>query len=139
MNEQKTTNTDASENQALAALAAENDDLKKTLRLRDARESVTTTLASAGARSPSLIFDSVMDKLQFDASGAVQNAAAIVAMVKERYPEQFADPAEGPASIDAGSGRDQATRQLTREMLAGLSANEIAKLDWAEVRAALSE
>lgn len=124
---------------SLAALAAENEHLKKTIRLRDARDSVTKTLASAGARSPNLLFDSVAERLEFDPSGTLQNEASIVGSLKQAYPEQFADgDVRGPQSIDAGTGVGQKGRQLTREALSGMTAQEIAKLDWAEVRQALS-
>lgn len=146
MNEQQSTDTDEQQplpfdppldlNPAFSALATENEELKKTIRLRDARESVTKALESAGATSPELLFESVAEKLQFDSTGAVQNAAALVALLKQSYPEQFGTA--GRTSIDAGTGIGRSGTPLTREALAGMTPNQIARLDWADVRQVLS-
>jgi hypothetical protein len=127
---------------AITALTAENEELKQTIRLREARDAIVRCLTAAGARSPQLLFDSVTEKLQFDENGEVRNAEALVGMLKQSYPEQFIRIADsqpaGPISIDGGAGVGQPATPLTREALAGMTAGQIAQLDWADVRAVLS-
>lgn len=119
-----------------AELAAENEQLKTTIRLNAAHRQITGELARAGARSPELLFDAVKDGLQFGADGTLQNAAAVIGKLKTSFPEQFgAEPM--PASIDAGAGA-AAIPQLTKEALAKMKPAEIAELDWAEVRRVLA-
>ena len=152
MNEPQTQNTDEKpavipgpsfDQDAVAdALAAENEQLKRAIRLRNAREEFTKGLTDAGARSPKLLFDSVTEKLQFDENGAVRNAEALLGMLKQSYPEQFIRVADshaaGPVSIDGGAGVGQPATPLTREALAGMTAGQISLLDWADVRRVLS-
>ncbi|MEQ1922040.1 MAG: hypothetical protein ABL952_05990 [Pyrinomonadaceae bacterium] len=119
-----------------AELAAENEQLKTTIRLNAAHRQITGELARAGARSPGLLFDAVKDGLQFAADGTLQNAAAVIGKLKTSFPEQFgAEPS--PASIDAGAGA-AAVPALTKEALAKMKPAEIAELDWAEVRRVLA-
>jgi hypothetical protein len=153
MNEPQTQNTDGksagipgppfNQDTVAAALGAENEQLKRAIRLRDAREALTKSLTAAGGRSPQLLFDSVTEKLQFDENGEVRNAEALVGMLKQSYPEQFIRAADshaaGPVSIDGGAGVGQPATPLTREALAGMTAGQIAQLDWADVRAVLSK
>lgn len=115
----------------------EAEDLRNTLRLRDARDEVTAALGKAGARSPGLLFNSAKDSLQFDGDGKVSNAAALVEQLKRSFPEQFG--AGAPSSIDGGAGRTNEAGYLTKEKLAMMSAHDIAKLDWQEVKRVLSE
>lgn len=119
----------------LTALQTENADLKAAIRLRDARDAVTAELEKAGARSPELLWDALLDRLEFDGEGRPQNVAAIVAEFKVKYPEQFGTHVSG--SIDGGAGQT-ATPRLTREALRRMKPSEIAELDWAEVRRVLS-
>lgn len=120
------------------AAMAETEELKKTLRMRDAREEITTALTKAGAKSPGLLFDSAKDSLQFDADGKAVNAAALVEQLKTSFPEQFG--VERPsASIDGGAGATGASAYLTKEKLARMTPGEIAKLDWQDVRKVLAE
>lgn len=119
-----------------AELAAENEQLKTTIRLNAAHRQITGELARAGARSPELLFDAVKDGLQFAADGTLQNAAAVIGKLKASFPEQFgAEPQ--PASIDAGAGAAPIPT-LTKEALAKMKPAEIAELDWADVRRVLA-
>lgn len=119
-----------------AELAAENQQLKTTIRLSAAHRQITGELARAGARSPELLFDAVKDALQFAADGTLQNAAAVIGKLKTSFPEQFgAEPL--PTSIDAGAGA-ATVPQLTKGALAKMKPAEIAELDWAEVRRVLA-
>lgn len=127
----------AESNDALARLEAENVELRSKVRLGTAREQLTQTLARAGARSPKLLFDAAKGDLQFAEDGTLTNAAAIVERLEDAFPEQFADdPPIGP--IDGGAGR-AAVPALTKDALAKMSPAEIARLDWAAVRQALTE
>lgn len=118
-------------------LAAENESLKTIIRMRDARDDLTAVLKRSGARSPSLMFAYAVDDLQFDDDGKLANREAIVAKLKNSFPEQFA--ADAPRSVDGGAGTAQRTSPLTKETLARMSPAEIAKLDWANVRQVLSK
>jgi hypothetical protein len=120
------------------ALQAENEELKKSLRLRDARDEITAALKKAGARSPELLFNSAKESLQFDAEGRVANPTALVERLQGKFPEQFGF--ETPAgSIDGGAGKNADTNYLTKEKLAKMTAAEISKLDWQDVRKVLAE
>jgi len=120
----------------LQTLAAENAELKAAVRLGAAKEQVTAALSNAGARSPSLLFDAAKGDLQFADDGTLANSAAIVDRLTREFPEQFG--VERPVvSIDAGAGRAVAPA-LTKDALSRMSASEIAKLDWAEVRNVLA-
>jgi hypothetical protein len=119
----------------LAALQAENEQLKATIRFDAAHRKITGELAKIGARSPELLFDAVKGELQFGDDGAVQNVAAIVNKLKTVFPEQFGSDA--PQSIDAGSGQTSAAR-LTRDALKRMKPSEIAELDWNDVRRVLA-
>lgn len=119
-----------------AELAAENEQLKTTIRLNAAHRQITGELARAGARSPELLFDAVKDGLQFAADGTLQNAAAVIGKLKASFPEQFGAE-QIPTSIDAGAGA-ATVPQLTKEALAKMKPAEIARLDWAEVRRVLA-
>jgi len=116
---------------------AETEELRNSIRMRDARDELTAALQKAGARSPELLFGSAKESLQFDGEGKVTNSAALVEQLKRNFPEQFG--VEHPASIDGGAGRASDTGYLTKEKLAMMSAHDIAKLDWQEVRRVLSE
>lgn len=118
-------------------LRNENEELKLAMRLRDARDSITRELTAAGARSPELLFSSVKADLQFDTDGKLMNTAALIEHFKRNFPEQFIR--EKPSgSIDGGAGSGNGTRFLTREALAKMKPAEVARLDWNDVRQALS-
>ena len=119
----------------LSRLREENQQLRTTMRVTAARRQITDELAAAGARSPELLFDAVKGDLQFAEDGSLQNAAAITAMLRKRYPEQFGTQAL--ASIDAAAGVAQPPK-LTKEALARMSPSEITALDWDDVRRVLS-
>lgn len=119
-------------------LRDENDELKRTLQMRDARDSVVQTLTTMGAASPELLFAAVKDQLQFDTDGAVVNAAAIVQHLKKTYPDQFG-PRRSHTSIDGGAGASSNRQLISAESLARMTPSQIQKLDWAEVRRVLSE
>ena len=113
-----------------------NASLQTRLKQLEARGDVTAALRSAGARSPELLFEAVKNSLQFDDNGSVENAEAAVVEMKRKYPDQFG-PVAVP-SIDAGAGRTASPAALTKEALSKMKPDEIARLDWAAVREALS-
>lgn len=119
----------------LAALAAENAELRAALDIGNARDAVVADLTAAGARSPRLLFDAVKGDIRIDADGSVAGRGEIVERLKAAFPEQFASPP--PTSIDAGAGRT-ASAALTRETLAKMTPSEIAALDWQAVKQALA-
>ncbi len=117
------------------SLAAENAELRQAVRMSEARELLTGSLRSAGANSPELLFEAVKGQIQFADDGTPANSAAILDLLKRKYPEQFVR--EIPAvSIDGGAGRI-VHPPLTREALAKMSPAEIARLDWAAVSSVL--
>jgi len=126
---------DAASAAEIARLSAENAALRDAVRLGSARETVTAGLAAAGARSPLLLFEHVRGDLQFADDGSLQNAEAVVGLMRQRFPEQFG-PAS-PPSIDAGAGRAAAV-PLTKEALAKMTPAEVASLNWDDVRSVLS-
>jgi hypothetical protein len=128
---------DVSESNAeIERLRTENDELKNAMRMRDARATLMRELNTAGARSPELLFANVQGDIQFDDEGRPANLAAIAANLRQRFPEQFG--AGQPASIDAGAGRLSQNNFLTRETLARMTPQEIAQLDWNDVRSVLA-
>ena len=117
-------------------LRAENDELRNSMRMRDAHEALTKELKAAGARSPDLLFASVQGEIQFDGDGRPANIAALAANLKQKFPEQFGS--DRPASIDAGAGRTNQHNFLTRDALSKMTPQQIARLDWNEVRSVLA-
>lgn len=117
-------------------LVAENAALKEQGRIRAAAYEIESRLAAAGARSPGLLAKEAREGFQFGEDGKLVNPEALIEQLRRTYPEQFGrDAAAG--SIDAGAGRFTAP-PLTREALSRMSPTEIRRLDWDEVRAALS-
>ncbi|HQU92544.1 MAG TPA: hypothetical protein PLK77_09620 [Pyrinomonadaceae bacterium] len=114
-------------------LAEENAQLKAEIHIRTAIYDIETRLKAAGARSPNLLADRAKERFQFSEEGDLTNAEAVVEQLKRTYPEQFT-----PASIDAAAGRIQRPT-LTKEALAKMTAAEIQRLDWNEVRSALAQ
>jgi len=131
------TEENAFDTEAFARLQTENEELKATIRLGEARRQITGELAKAGARSPGLLFESVKGDLQFADDGTFENGGALVERLKKGFPEQFG-PDRTTSSIDAGAGRVSAPA-LTKEALAKMKPAEIAALDWAEVKQILRE
>ena len=119
-------------------LRAENIELKNSIRMRDARERMNELLTEAEANSPDLLFGAVKDDLQFADDGKLENAAALVARLKTRFPEQFGRRTN-TASIDGGAGTGIQRSFISAETLARMTPAQIQKLDWAEVRQVLSE
>lgn len=116
-------------------LEVENAELRQAVRMSEAREVLTETLRSAGASSPELMFEAITGQIQFADDGTPANFAAILELLKRKYPEQFVR--DIPAvSIDGGAGRI-VPPPLTREALAKMSPAEIARLDWAAVSSVL--
>jgi isopentenyl diphosphate isomerase/L-lactate dehydrogenase-like FMN-dependent dehydrogenase len=113
-------------------LANENAQLRAELHIRTAVYNIESRLAKAGARTPNLIAASAKEQFQFDDKGTLNNAEAVVDHLRRTYPEQFA-----VSSIDASAGRTPRPT-ITKEALARMKPEEIQRLDWAEVRAALS-
>jgi hypothetical protein len=121
----------------IEALRVENESLRVAVRLRDARDIMTASLSAAGARSSELLFEAAKDSLQFGEDGSPQNAEALVADLKRRFPEQFgAFPPQPP--IDGGAGSNGGAPALTKESLARMTPAEIARLDWGAVREVLA-
>ena len=121
--------------QVSADREAENAELRAAVRMSEARELLTGSLRSAGANSPELLFEAVKGEIQFADDGSPANSAAILDLLKRKYPEQFVR--DIPAvSIDGGAGRNVPS-PLTREALAKMSPAEIARLDWAAVGSVL--
>lgn len=136
--EQETVTPPTPESSAeLDELRRENEELKQNARLHIARDLMTTELKTAGARSPGLMFDSVIADVQYDDAGEPTNVAALVANLKTKFPEQFGT-GSASGSIDAGAGSGSRPIFLTPETLARMKPREIAKLDWAEVRSVLA-
>ena len=121
----------------LNELRAENEQLKATIRLGEAHRQITGELATAGARSPELLFNSVRDALQFADDGTLLNSAALVKKLRDAHPEQFGTHVAVP-SIDAGAGI-VTTPQLTRDALSKMKPAEIAELDWNDVKRVLQQ
>lgn len=124
-----------SSNPELPDLEAENAELKQAVRMSEARETFTGTLRSEGAKSPELLFEAVKGQIQFADDGTPANSAAILDLLKRKYPEQFVRDTTA-VSIDGGAGRI-VHPPLTREALAKMSTAEIARLDWAAVSSVL--
>ena len=127
----------ANEPSEIDTLRAENDELKRALRLRDARDQLTGELRAAGAQTPDLLFSAARDDLQFGDNGQVENAEALIADLKMKFPEQFGRP--HPPSIDGGAGSSGSALALTKDALAAMKPHEIARLDWGSVKAALQQ
>ena len=127
----------ASESNAeVETLRMENENLRSEIRANKARAALTAELTVAGARSPELLIAAAEKDIQFDDENAPVNVAAVIAKLTQHYPEQFG-PGK-PLSIDAGAGRSNQNNFLTREALAKMKPQEIARLDWNDVRAVLS-
>ena len=122
----------------IAALRAENETLRSAARLRDAHDRMTASLAAAGARSPELLFEAAKDSIQFGEDGSPQNAEALIADLKRRYPEQFGGLARQP-SIDGGAGSAGSMPALSKAALSRMTPAEIARLDWSAVREVLAD
>ena len=118
-------------------LLAENRALKQMVRLRDAREELTSALADRGARSPGLLFAYAVDDLQFDDENKLANASALVRKLEKSFPEQFEERPAVP-SINGGAGGSNQAAGITRESLSRMSPSEIAALDWNEVKRVLA-
>lgn len=116
---------------------AENRALKQMIRLRDAREELTTALTERGARSPGLLFAYAIDDLQFDDENKLANASALVRKLERSFPEQFEQRPAAP-SINGGAGVSSQPAAITREGLAKMRPAEIAALDWNEVKRVLA-
>ena len=119
-------------------LKAENENLKRALRLREARETVAREFRNAGAVSPELLAQAIESQMQLDDEGTVVNAAALARKLKREFPSQFAAGGSlTPAAIDGGAGSGS-SQILTKEALAEMTPAQIAALDWQDVRRVLS-
>ncbi len=123
-------------NAEVETLRSENEQLKREIRSGRARAALARELTATGARSPELLIAAAEKEIQFDDDGEPVNIAAVVARLTQTYPAQFGS--ETPASIDAGAGRSNQNNFLTREALSKMKPEEIARLDWNEVRSVLS-
>jgi len=123
-------------NAELETLRQQNEELKKEIRLGKARAALTGELTASGARSPELLIAAAEKEIQFDDDGEPINIAAVISKLTQNYPAQFGP--EKPMCIDAGAGRFNQNNFLTREALAKMKPEEIARLDWNDVRSVLS-
>ena len=118
-------------------LKAENEELRNSIRMRDARDAVGEALQKAGAKSPALLFKSVQDQLEFDDKGKLANLDTLVADLAKDFPEQFGTP-KPEDGIDAGAGQGQKGTSLTLAQLEKMTPQEIATLPWDDVKAAMA-
>ena len=123
-------------NAEVETLRVENEKLKGEIRSGKARAALAKEFTVSGARSPELLIAAAEKEIQFDDDGEPVNIAAVIVKMTQHYPEQFGT--DKPASIDAGAGRSSQTSFLTREALSKMKPEEIARLDWNEVRSVLS-
>ena len=123
-------------NAEVETLRTENENLRSEIRATKARAALAAELTVAGARSPELLIAAAEKDIQFDDENAPVNVPAVIARLTQHYPEQFGP--DKPLSIDAGAGRTNQNNFLTREALAKMSPQEIARLDWNDVRTVLS-
>jgi hypothetical protein len=123
-------------NAEVETLRMENEKLSAEIRATNARTALTTELTVAGARIPELLIAAAEKDVQFDEENNPVNIAAVIAKLTQTYPAQFGP--EKPASIDAGAGRSNQNNFLTREALRAMKPQEIARLDWDEVKSVLA-
>jgi hypothetical protein len=123
-------------NAELEELRTENEELRREIRSGKVRAALKRELTATGARSPELLIAAAEKEIQFDDAGEPINIAAVIAKLAQRYPEQFGT--DNPASIDAGAGRATQNNFLTRESLSKMKPEDVARLDWNDVRAILS-
>lgn len=129
-------NTETIANDAsVETLLAENSALQTALRERDTRDVAVDALRTAGARSPTLIFDLIKSRVTYDESSRPQNIDVLIKTLRHTNPEQFGRDA---AAVDASAGTTQQSEPLTREMLAKMSPDEIRRMDWQTVRQILN-
>src|SRR5690349_19329 len=128
---EETQPTDRPNSPLIETLLTENEQLRSTLRTRDARDTLSKALASAGARSPELLFEAAKTSLQFTDEGDLANTADLVDALRLKFPEQFGRPT--PASIDGGAGTIRQAPAITRDSLAQMTPTEISRLDWPTV------
>lgn len=116
----------------LERIKKENEELRASNRLRDARDEVVAALSQAGNKSPELAFNAIKGDLKFDDAGKLLNSKDLIENLKTSYPEQFGT--EKPdTGIDAGAGQKGGGEKITKESLAKMTPEEVNKLDWAEV------
>ena len=118
-------------------LAAENEELRKEIRMRAAEYEIEGRLGAAGARTPGLLADKAREAFQFGEDGNLVNPEALIEDLRRSYPEQFGRDVPHVRSIDAAAGRNPSP-PLTRDALSRMSVAEIQRLDWEEIRDVLS-
>jgi hypothetical protein len=123
-------------NPELETLRTQNEELRSEIRASKARAALTAELTAVGGRSPELLIAAAEKDVQFDENGDPVNIAAVVSNLTQKYPAQFGR--ENPASIDAGAGRLNQKSFLTRDSLSKMKPEEVARLDWNDVRQVLA-
>lgn len=123
-------------NAELETLRTQNEELRSAIGAIKARAALTAELTIAGARSPELLIAAAEKEIQFDEEGEPVNVAGVVSNLTQKYPAQFGT--ETPAPIDAGAGRTGQNNFLTLDALSKMKPEEVAKLDWNDVRSVLS-
>lgn len=116
-------------------LAAENAVLRTRVREMAASQALNAALEKAGVAATSLVTKALIADVQFDDADAPVNVAALIAKARGEFPDVFRNDAVNGIDARVASPPPES---LTREMLKKMSPAEIAKLEWEQVRAALS-
>ena len=82
-------------------LKAENEELKGSLRIRDAKDDFQAAIGKT-AKSANLLFSAAQNLFEFSATGKVTNMADVIKQLKADYPEQFE---VNSGSADGGTGK----------------------------------
>ena len=117
--------------------AAELNDLKTQIRMRDAKDDVVAALEKAGTKATGLMWNAIKGDLEFDDKGKLTNLDSLVKDLQAEYPDQFGIP-KPDASIDA-AGKTTEGGALTKEKLAKMTPAEISKLPWEEVKKVMAQ
>lgn len=120
-------------------LQREADELRQTIRLRDARDLLTSELAKIGAKSPQLLFAAIERQIEFDEANKVKNLTELIEQLKEGYPEQFTIAAGSQPKPSVGAGQQGHRSTLTIEQLQRMRPDEIKHLPWEQVKQVLEE
>lgn len=122
----------------LEKIKKENEELREANRLRDAKDSVVEALTKAGGRSNELLWKAIKDDLEFDDKGNVKNLDTLLTSLKTDYADQFGEPKPGE-TIDGGAGGEAANAgKLTAAQLEKMTPQEVSKLPWDDVKAAMT-
>jgi len=113
-------------------------ELQQSLRMRDAKDEVTAALGREGAKATGLMWNAIKGELEFDDKGKLTNLKDLIKELKGDYADQFGEP-KPTEIIDGGAGQQAKDTTLTKEKLAAMSPQEIAALDWEDVKKVLAK